>query len=137
MDNGTEKNLLIDCQECFIVRIVEADWHISIHSRKTERPMTVIRYSVVVGITINIIHVPVIISRQKQKLEILLQKRDMKRPWLRDVKRIMLRKMNRVPRMNGILLRYSSCKIEEKKRELMQYSILIYFISEKGLGNCF
>ena len=22
MDNGTEKNLLIDCQECFIVRIV-------------------------------------------------------------------------------------------------------------------
>ena len=65
------------------------------------------------------------------------RKRDMKRPWLRDVKRIMLRKMNRVPRMNGILLWYSSCRIEEKKRALMQYSILIYFISEKGLGNCF
>ena len=61
----------------------------------------------------------------------------MKRPWLRDVKRIMLRKMNRVPRMNGILLRYSSCRIEEKKRELMQYSILIYFISRKGSGNSF
>lgn len=94
------------------MRIVEADWHLSILSRKTERPMTVIRHSDVAGITINIIHVLVIIS-------ILLQKRDMKRPWLRDVKRIMPRKMNRVPRMNGILLRYSSCRIEEKKRELM------------------
>ena len=50
---------------------------------------------------------------------------------------IMLRKMNRVPRMNGILLWYSSCRIEEKKRELMQYSILIYFISRKGSGNSF
>lgn len=57
-DNGGQIN--------FIVRIVEADWHISIHSRKTERPMTVIRHSVVAGITINIIHVPVIILRQVQ-----------------------------------------------------------------------
>ena len=50
------KSLRIDCQDCFIVRIVEADWHLSILSRKTERPMTVIRHSDVAGITINIIH---------------------------------------------------------------------------------
>lgn len=34
--------------------------------------------------------------------------------------------------MNGILLRYSSCRIEEKKRELMQYSIVIYLFQRKA-----
>lgn len=52
------KSLRTGCQDCFIVRIVEADWHISIQSQKMGKYMTAIRHSGVAGTTINIIHVP-------------------------------------------------------------------------------
>ena len=51
------KSLRTGCQDFFIVRIVEADWHISIQSQKMGKYMTAIRHSGVAGTTINIIHV--------------------------------------------------------------------------------
>ena len=59
-------SLRTGCQDCFIVRTVEADCHISIQSQKMGKYMTAIRHSGVAGTTINIIHVLVTISRQAQ-----------------------------------------------------------------------
>ena len=66
LQGETVKSLRTGCQDCFIVRIVEADWHISIQSQKMGKYMTAIRHSGVAGTTINIIHVLVTISRQAQ-----------------------------------------------------------------------
>ena len=49
------KSLRTGCQDFFIVRIVEADWHISIQSQKMGKYMIAIRHSGVAGTTINII----------------------------------------------------------------------------------
>ena len=66
LQGETVKSLRTGCQDFFIVRIVEADWHISIQSQKMGKYMTAIRHSGVAGTTINIIHVLVTISRQAQ-----------------------------------------------------------------------
>ena len=66
LQDETVKSLRTGCQDFFVVRIVEADWNISIQSSKMGKYMTATRHSGVAGITINIIHVLVTISRQAQ-----------------------------------------------------------------------
>ena len=66
LQGETVKSLRTGCQDFFIVRIVEADWHISIQSQRMGKYMTAIRHSGVADIIINIIHAQDIISRQVQ-----------------------------------------------------------------------